>query len=92
VTTTSGTPPTSVDSWRPIDTVAGVLAAAALFLGLIALIYRPFRLVPAATILALMATLMSRRQQRLVTIAFAVIGICFVVGAALQVVTHHPLY
>jgi hypothetical protein len=35
---------------------------------------------------------MSRDQQRLVKIGFAVTGICFVAGAALQVVTHHPLY
>jgi hypothetical protein len=35
---------------------------------------------------------MSRDQQRLVKIGFAAAGICFVAGAALQVVTHHPLY
>ena len=40
----------------------------------------------------LVATVMSRDQQRLVKIGFAVTGICFVAGAALQVITHHPLY
>lgn len=77
---------------RPIEIVAGLLAAAALFLGALELVYRPFRLAPAALILALVATVMSREQQRLIGIAVAVIGVCFVVGAALQVITHHPLY
>jgi hypothetical protein len=35
---------------------------------------------------------MSRDQQRLIRIAFAAVGIGFVAGAALQVLTHHPLY
>lgn len=75
-----------------MEIVAGLLAAAALFLGALELVYRPFRLAPAALILALIATVMSRDQQRLIGIAVAVIGVCFVVGAALQVITHHPLY
>ena len=80
------------DRRRPIEIVAGLLAAAALFLGALELVYRPFRLAPAALILALVATVMSREHQRLIGIAVAVIGVCFVVGAALQVITHHPLY
>jgi uncharacterized membrane protein YuzA (DUF378 family) len=35
---------------------------------------------------------MSGEQQRLIRAAYAVVGICFVVGAALQVTTHHPLF
>ena len=68
------------------------MAAGALFLGFFELVYRPFRLVPVALILLLAATVMSERQQRLIALAFAVIGICFVAGAALQVLAHHPLY
>jgi hypothetical protein len=84
---------TSRDSrLRPAEAVAGVLAAGALFLGCMELFYRPFRLAPAALILLLVATLMSRDQQRLIALATAVVGICFVAGAALQVVTNHPLY
>jgi hypothetical protein len=77
---------------RPTEVVAGIMAAGALFLGALELAYRPFRLAPVALILALVATVMSREQQRLIMLAIAVIGICFVVGAALQVITHHPLY
>jgi hypothetical protein len=68
------------------------MAAGALFVGALELAYRPFRLAPAALVLALCATVMSREQQRLIGLAIAVIGICFVAGATLQILTHHPLY
>ncbi len=80
------------DPHSAVEAVAGLLAAAALFLGALELVYRPFRLAPVALLLALVATVMSRRHQRLTSIAIAVIGVCFVVGASLQVITHHPLY
>lgn len=82
----------SAHPWRPAETVAGLLASGSLFLGFIGLAYRPFRLVPAALILLLVATVMSKRQQRLIGVAFAVVGVCFVLGATLQVLTRHPLY
>src|SRR5471030_1006842 len=77
---------------RPAETVAGLMAAGALFIGALELVYRQLRLAPAALILALVATVMSRDQQRLIALAIAVIGICFIVGATLQILTHHPLY
>jgi hypothetical protein len=77
---------------RPTEAVAGFLAAVALFVGVFELFYRPFRLAPIAVIMLLVATVMSRDQQRLIGFAAAVVGICFVAGAALQVVTHHPLF
>ena len=83
---------TTRDSIRPAEAVAGFLAACGLFLGVLELFYRPFRLVPVAVILLVVATVMSRDQQRLLKIGFAAVGICFIVGAALQVITHHPLY
>jgi hypothetical protein len=55
-------------------------------------LYRPFRLAPAALVLAIIATIMSREQPRIIPLAYAMIGICFVAGAALQILTHHPLY
>jgi hypothetical protein len=77
---------------RPIDAVAGLLAAGALFIGFFELFYRPFRLAPAALILVLVSTIMSNEHRRLVAVAVAVIGVCFVIGAALTVITSHPLY
>jgi len=72
--------------------VAGLIAAGAIFVGGLELVYRPFRLAPAALLVALVAAVMSRDQQRLVTIAIGVIGVCFVVGAALAVTLHRPLF
>lgn len=83
---------TRTHSTSPTEAVAGLVASSALFLGVLELLYRPFRIAPAAVILLLIATVMSKDQQRLVKVGFAVVGICFVAGAALQVYTHHPLY
>jgi hypothetical protein len=83
---------TQGDSRGPAEAIAGLMAAGALFLGLLELLYRPFRLAPVAVIMLLIATVMSREQHRLIRVALAVVGVCFVAGAALQVITHHPLF
>jgi hypothetical protein len=82
----------SRDRTPPSEAVAGLLATIAIFLGGLELFYRPFRLAPAALILAIVATAMSREQPRVIPVAYAMIGICFIVGATLQILTHHPLY
>ena len=86
------TPTTTRQPMRASEVIAGLLAASACFLGGMELLYRPFRLAPLAVIFLLVATVMSNEQQRLVRIGFAIVGVCFVVGAALQIVTHHPLF
>jgi len=83
---------TTRDSYSAAEAVAGLCATLAIFLGAFELFYRPFRLAPVAVVLAILATAMSRRQSGLVPAAWAAIGIGFVVGATLQVITHHPLY
>jgi len=80
------------DRTPPSEAVAGLLASIAIFVGGLELVYRPFRLAPAALILAIIATAMSREQPRVIPVAYAMIGICFIVGATLQILTHHPLY
>jgi hypothetical protein len=80
------------DRTPPSEAVAGLLATIAVFVGALELFYRPFRLAPAAVLLAIVATVMSREQPRVIPLAYATIGICFVVGATLQILTHHPLY
>lgn len=77
---------------KPSEAVAGIIAAGACFLGAMELFYRPFRMAPAAVILLLIATVMSGPEQRIVRVGFAIVSVCFVVGAAIQVLTHHPLY
>ena len=83
---------TTSGRWSTRETIAGFLAASALFLAAFQLFYRPFRLAPVALLLLLIATVMSREQHTLIRIGFAVLGICFIAGAAIQVVTHHPLF
>ena len=82
----------SLDRTPPSEAVAGLLASIAIFVGALELFYRPFRLAPAALILVLIATVMSRAQPKLIPVAYAMIGICFVAGATIQILTHHPLY
>lgn len=86
------TPTSTRQPLRTTEAVAGFLAAAACFLGAFELFYRPFRLAPLAVIFLLIAAVMSTDQQRLVRIGFAIVGVCFVAGAAIQLLTHHPLY
>ena len=86
------TSPGGISATRPVEAVAGIMASGALFLGALELAYRPFRLAPVAVVLLLAATVMSKEQQRLIALGFGVVGVGFVVGAALQVITHHPLY
>ena len=76
----------------PSEAVAGLLASLAIFAGVLELAYRPFRLAPAALLLALVATVMGREQPKVIPIAFITIGVCFVAGATIQLLTHHPLY
>jgi len=83
---------TTRDSYSSAEAIAGLCATLAIFLGAFELFYRPFRLTPVAVVLAILATAMSRSQSRLVPVAWAFVGIGFVVGATLQVLTHHPLY
>lgn len=78
--------------WSSRETIAGLLATFAIFLGVMDLFYRPFRLTPVALILLLIATVMSAEQQKLIRIGFAVVGIGFIAGATLQILVHHPLY
>lgn len=82
----------SARTWGAAETVAGILAAAAMFVGFLELAYRPFRLAPAALLVALVAAVMSRQQQRLVGLAVAVILVCFLVGASIAVWLSRPLY
>ena len=77
---------------RPSETIAGILAALALFMSLIGVAYRPVRLIPFALALALIATAMGGRHRRLAAAALVAGGICFVVGMAVAVATDNPVF
>jgi hypothetical protein len=77
---------------RPAETVAGFLAAAAIFVSLTGIVYRPLRLIPLAIVLALIAAGIGGRATRLATWAVAICAISFAVGMAVAVITSHPLW
>jgi hypothetical protein len=74
------------------DTLAGFLAAAAIFVSLTGVAYRPLRLIPFALLLALIAVGMGGRHSRLATAAVFIGAACFAVGMAMAVITSHPLW
>ena len=74
------------------ETLAGFLAAAAIFVSATGVAYRPLRLIPFAIALALIAVGIGGRSIRLATVAVFVGATCFAVGMALAVVTSNPLW
>jgi hypothetical protein len=77
---------------RPAETVAGFLAAAAIFVSVTGVAYRPLRLIPFAILLALVAVAIGGRHQRLATFAVYVGAASFAVGMAAAVITSNPLW
>src|SRR5881396_4240020 len=86
------TQPQPVTEARASDGVAGFLASVALFASFIGLAYRPVRIIPFALVLALIASGMGGRHQRLATAALGVGAVCFVVGMAVAVITNNPVF
>ena len=74
------------------ESVAGLLAALSIFVSLIGVAYRPARLIPAAILLALLATAIGGRSSRLAAVAVGVGAVCFVAGMTVAVLTNHPIY
>lgn len=77
---------------RPAETVAGFLAAAAIFVSLAGVAYRPLRLIPFAILLSLIAVGIGGRSERLATYAVSIGAACFAIGLAVAVITSHPLW
>ena len=73
-------------------TVAGLLATASIFVSSMGLVYKPVRLLPAAMILALLATALGGRHRRLASIAVAVAFVCWVVGMTIAIATESDIY
>jgi uncharacterized membrane protein YozB (DUF420 family) len=84
--------PGVVNRRSAVDTVAGLMSAAALFFSLIALAYHPLPVSIAAILLALIGAGMSSRHRTLATTAVTVSALCFVGGLVIAVVTKHSLW
>jgi hypothetical protein len=77
---------------RPSETVAGFLAAMAIFACLIGLAWHPLRVIGPGIVLALIAAGMGGRHQRLAFAAVLVAAACFFLGMMIAVVTERPLW
>jgi hypothetical protein len=77
---------------RPADTIAGFIAAAAIFAAATGTVYRPLRLIPFAVLLSLIAVGIGGRSAKLATYALFICAGCFVIGMTVAVITSHPLW
>lgn len=74
------------------ETVAGLLATAAIFASLLGLAYRPARIIPFAVVIALVAARMTTRWSRLAGAAVVAGVVCWVIGMTIAVLTENPIY
>ena len=77
---------------RPSETVAGFLAALAIFFSLISLAWHPLRLVIPAILIALIAAAIGGRFRRLAFAAVMISAACFFFGLTIAVVTSRGLW
>ena len=77
---------------RPVDTIAGLLAAAACALAILAIAQRPIRYSAVAVIISLVAARMSPRWQNLALAALGLAMVGWMLGMTLAVTTKNPLF
>jgi hypothetical protein len=83
---------TQARDWSARDTVAGLLATLSIFASCFGVIWKPVRIIPFAILLALIAAVMSERQQRLAALAVGAAVVCWTVGMTIAVITENALY
>ena len=84
---------TPVERSRPAETIAGFLAAMAIFGGVIAIAQRPVVIGLTSLLVALVAVAMARgRNERLATAAVAIAATCWLAGMIVSVLTSRPLW
>jgi hypothetical protein len=83
---------TPAREYGPTQIVAGFLAASAIFIGCIGIVYTPVRIVPGAILIALLAVCMGPRDQRLGIAAVVITACSFFAGMTVAVLTGHPLW
>lgn len=77
---------------RPSQIVAGYLAAAAIFAGIVALFYYPGRLGPAAIVISLVAAGIGDSIRRFAALAVAVASVGWLLGTLVAVFLDRPLF
>ena len=76
----------------PAEAVAGLMASASIFVSLLALVYRPFRVTPVTILLALIAVAIGGRHNRLAIAAVVVGTACWFVGMTIAILLERPLF
>jgi hypothetical protein len=77
---------------RASHVVAGYLAAAAVFAGLIAIVYKPAQLGVGAILVAVLAAAMGGPQRRLAAAALVIATASWVVGMTIAVLLDRPIW
>lgn len=77
---------------RAADGVAGYLAAAALFVGLIGIVYKPAQVGVGAILVALLAAAMGGPQRRLAAGALVIATVSWILGMTLAVLLDRPIW
>lgn len=77
---------------RPIETLAGYVAAAAIAVALLGIPYRPTRLALPALLIALACVIVGGKHHRLATWAVWIASASWFIGMAIAVVTKHAIW
>jgi hypothetical protein len=77
---------------RPSDSIAGYLAAMAIFISLIGLAWHPLRLILPGIIIAMVAAGIGGRHRKLAFAAVMIAAACFFFGMMIAVITSRPLW
>jgi hypothetical protein len=77
---------------RPSETVAGFLAAMAIFMSIIGIAWHPLRLILPSTAIALVAAGMAGPGRSLPRAAVLICAVCLFFGFTVAVVTSHALW
>lgn len=74
------------------DTVAGYLAALAIFVSVVGIAWHPLRLILPSAAVALIASGMSEKRRQLTRAAVVICAVCFFLGMTVAVATSHALW
>jgi hypothetical protein len=77
---------------RPSESIAGYLAAMAIFICLIGVAWHPLRLILPGIVIAMVAAGIGGRFQKLAFAAVLIAAACFFFGMMVAVVTQRPLW
>ena len=89
---TDATPAVPPARTRPLETLGGFLAAAAIAVALLGIVYKPMRLALPATAIALACVMIGGRHHRLATWAVWIATVSWFLGMVFAVITRHSIW